>query len=195
MKPITALMICLMVSTIGYSQSSPTPRKGNFSETMTAVLKDFTFNYKNISGDLVLSQGEIDNYASNIELEGSESCMITRYHSALDTTASWQAIMGHYDEYDKAAKAYSTFYRNLNNVRIKLIDGSILFLKGNYESPKEELQFVTSALHLQTGDDRYKNLKVELELLYEMNGWVININVVSKEDDSKMRPDWMGKND
>jgi len=68
MKPITALMTCLMVSTIGYSQSSPTPRKGNFSETMTAVLKDFTFNYKNIAGDLVLSQGEIDNYASNIEL-------------------------------------------------------------------------------------------------------------------------------
>jgi hypothetical protein len=195
MKPTTALIICLLATTISYAQSPTKARKGNFSETMTAVLKDFTFNYKNIAGELVLSQGEIDNYASNIELDGAESCMITRYHSALDTTASWQAVMGHYEQYAQAAKAYNTFYRNLNNVNVKLIDGSILFLKGNYEAPKEELQFVTSALRLQTGDDRYKNLKVELELLYEMSDWVININVVTKEDDDKVRPDWMGKND
>lgn len=193
MKPNTTLLICLLATTICYGQTSTTSKKSSFSETMTSVLKDFTFNYKNISGNLILSQGEIDNYASKVMLDGAESCTITRYHSALDTTASWQAIMGHYDEYTKAAKAYTTFYRNLNNVNIKLIDGSILYLKGNYEAPKEESQFVTSALRLETGDDRYKNLKVEIELLYELNDWVININVVTKEADNEMRPDWMGK--
>jgi len=44
-----------------------------FDGAIDAVLKDLPFNLKNITGELVLAQGEFENYASIVELPGRSS--------------------------------------------------------------------------------------------------------------------------
>ncbi len=151
-----------------------------------AVLKDFPNNLRNISGELVMAQGEFENYASIVQLPGSEECVVTRYHSADDTTASWQAKMYSSDEFDKASKKYKDLFRQLKACYLKLVDGSIIYLNGDWEPAKESSAFTTSTLRLTTGDWRYRDVKVELELVYRLADWAVNINIVSKKRDDEV---------
>lgn len=158
----------------------------SFPATINAVLKDFPYNLRNISGELVMAQGEFENYASIVVLPGSEDCIVTRYHSADDTTASWQARMFSSDDFGAAEKKYHELFRQLQGCYLKLVDGSVIYLKGDWEPAKEGAAFTTSTLRLVTGDWRYREVKVELELVYQLADWAIHINIVSKKPDDKV---------
>lgn len=166
-----------------------------FSKAVETVLGDFPYNFKHITGDLVLAEGEMEQYASTITLPGSVHCVIGRYHSVLDTTASWQALMFSGESFEDAAREYQRLYRQLKGCRVKMVDGSAFYLYGDYEAPSESMDFVTSDLRVQTSDHRFKEFKVELEIRYQMPEWVVNINMVSKKKDSEMRPDWWTRAD
>lgn len=158
----------------------------SFPAAINAVLKDLPYNLRNITGELVLAQGEFENYASIVELPGSENCIVTRYHSADDTTASWQAKMLSSDDFDQAAKAYHELFRKLQGCYLQLVDGSVVYLRGDWEPAKEGASFTTSTLRLMTGDWRYKDVKVELELVYQLADWAIHINIVTKKRDDEV---------
>ncbi|HEY4285765.1 MAG TPA: hypothetical protein VGN00_01590 [Puia sp.] len=158
----------------------------SFPAAINAVLKDFPYNLRNITGELVLAQGEFENYASIVELPGAENCIVTRYHSADDTTASWQAKMLSSDDFDEASKAYHALFRKLQGCYLQLVDGSVVYLKGEWEPVKDGASFTTSTLRLMTGDWRYKDVKVELELVYQLADWAIHINIVTKKRDDEV---------
>ena len=84
----------------------------------------------------------------------------------------------------QAAFQYKDLYRQLKGCYLKLVDGSVIYLKGEYEEPTEEKDFSTSDFKLETGDHRYKDVKIELELLYVFPEWEVNINVISKQKDN-----------
>ncbi len=185
MKQIMFACVALITATGALAQNSFTSRREEpFSKVMEAVLHDFPNNYRNISGDLVLDQAEIENYASLVQLPGASECMVTRYHSVEDTTASWQAKMFHNEDYKLVAVQYKELYRQLKNCYLRLVDGSIIYLNAEWEAPTEEKPFVMSTLRLATGDERYKEMKIDLEMVYQFPEWTININVVGKKDDS-----------
>lgn len=185
----------LLGATIGHAQMKinlPTKQKSDvFSSSISTVLMDVPYNFRNISGKLALAEAEIEQYESRVQLPGSESCLVTRYHSVRDTTASWQATMSRYEDFQQASKAYQQLFRQINGTSVALIDGSPFYLKGKFEAASEELDFVTSTLRLQTADQRYKKVKVEVALQYRMPEWIVQVYVGSKEDDDKVRPDWM----
>ena len=52
-----------------------------FPAVINAVLADFPNELRHITGELLLAQGEFENYASMVELPGAENCTVTRYHS------------------------------------------------------------------------------------------------------------------
>jgi len=158
----------------------------SFPATINAVLKDFPYNLRNITGELVLAQGEFENYASIVVLPGAENCIVTRYHSADDTTASWQAKMYSGDDFNQAAKVYHELFRKLQGCYLQLVDGSVVYLRGDWEPAKEGASFTTSTLRLMTGDWRYKDVKVELELVYQLADWAIHINIVTKKRDDEV---------
>ncbi|HMI62787.1 MAG TPA: hypothetical protein VK518_17845, partial [Puia sp.] len=182
MKPIMPLIlaiaascsVCAQTGSLSHEDSLvlaeagiPAPRVLSFPAAINAVLKDFPYNLRNITGELVLAQGEFENYASIVELPGAENCIVTRFHSADDTTASWQAKMLSSDDFDQAAKAYHELFRKLQGCYLQLVDGSVVYLRGDWEPAKEGASFTTSTLRLMTGDWRYKDVKVELELVYQ----------------------------
>jgi hypothetical protein len=191
-KNLTNLLLAVMatLSVAAQPKLFDNPPSG-FSKSMEIILGDFPYNYKHITGDLVQTEGEIEQFASTITLPGAESCTIGFYHSALDTTASWQALMFRNEAFEKAAKEYKHLYHQLNRCKLRMVDGSVYELSGDMETPAEENDMLVSELKIQTADERYRNFKVELEMLYRLDQWVININVVSRKKDSEEHPDWM----
>src|SRR5690349_24699085 len=85
-------MLPVIIAQAQVKTTEKTPNTG-FLRAVEIVLADFPYNYNHITGDLVLSQGEFEQYASTVSLPGSLSCLVGRYHSELDSTASWQAVM------------------------------------------------------------------------------------------------------
>jgi hypothetical protein len=158
----------------------------SFPAAIDAILGDFPYNLRHVTGELVLAQGEFENYASMVSVPGAQSCIVTRYHSADDTTASWQAKMFSSDDYDLAARQYQELFRKLKTCYVRLVDGSIINLEGVWEPAREGTSFTTSTLRLMTGDWRYKEVKVELELVYQLADWAVNINIVSKKRDDEV---------
>ena len=157
-----------------------------FPSAIDSVLRDFPYNLRHITGELVLAQGEFENYASLVMVPEAQSCVVTRYHSADDTTASWQAKMFNSDDFDEANREYQQLYRQLKTCYVKFVDGSIFYLEGQWEPAKSGASFTTSTLRLMTGDWRYKDVKVELELVYLLADWAVNINIVSKLRDDEV---------
>jgi hypothetical protein len=153
--------------------------RGNeqFSAAIEAVLHDIPSNFRHITGELVLAEGEIENYSCTVELPGAELCVITRYHSASDTTASWQAKMYSSEDFEKVSRRYHSLYNQLRSCYLLLADSSSVFLKGDWEPAREDIPFATSTLRLSTGEERYEEVRVQLEMLYQANGWVVNINI------------------
>ncbi|MBC7902273.1 MAG: hypothetical protein H7Y27_02585 [Gemmatimonadaceae bacterium] len=185
MKQIQALCLALLAFTFTHAQlKGPLLKSGPFPKAIEAVLHDFPNNLRNLNGELILSLAEIDNYESLVKMPGSIECSITRYHSVEDTLASWQAKMFQGEEFNVAAQRYTELYRQLKSCYLRLVDGSIVYLNCSYDAPKEENDFVTSTLRLDTGDWHYKEVKIELELVYQFPEWIVNINVVNKKKDT-----------
>jgi hypothetical protein len=188
---VLALMASLAISS-SRAQAPParpgaaTADTSRFSVAIEAVLHDFPDNLYHISGELVLAEGETENYSSRVAPPGAMNCVITRYHSIVDSTASWQAKMYSQEDFGKAARQYHELYKKLSNCYLRLADSSIIYLKGNWEPAREEITFTTSTLRLDMDDDRYKDVKVELELVYLASDWVVNINIISKKADDEV---------
>lgn len=185
-------MVAILAMLSSYSQFHLLSNKENpsFSKAIETILGDFPYNYRNITGDTALAEGELTQFNSRVTLPGAYTCLVAHYHSALDTSASWQAFMFRHEEFEKAAKEYKRLYQQLKHCKLRMVDGSVYNLEGDYEAPDESLDFVTTAFLLQTADDRFREFKVELELLYKLDEWVVNINMVSKKKDNEVRPDW-----
>jgi len=175
-----ALILTVAIST-AYAQSTPVPP--SFPQVIDLVLRDFPNNLRHITGELVLAQGEVENYASMVALPESEHCIITRYHSTEDTTVSWQAKMLVTDDFGKADHAYRELYGKLQQCYIQLVDGTVVYLKGSWSPAKEGAAFTTSILRLAVNDQRYREVRVELELVYELAQWGVSINIYNKRED------------
>ncbi len=160
-------------------------RSSSFSKAFAEVLLDYPNNFNNITGDLVLSQGEFEHYASTVKLPGARSCIVGKYHSLSDSTASWQAVMYSHDEFELASKEYRKIFRQLKTTPVTLVDGSKIYLVGEMAELDESHDFSVSTFYFPTADTRYRDFKVELEMLYSMNEWVINLNLVKRKKDEE----------
>jgi hypothetical protein len=183
--PFITVLMAAAFST-AHAQTQTAPVTPSFGQVIDLVLRDFPNNLRNITGDLVLAQGEVENYVSMVALPESENCTITRYHSKVDTTVSWQARMLVTDDFGKADRSYKELYRKLQQCYIQLMDGTIVYLKGTWEPAKEEAAFTTSTLRLGVDDWRYREVKVELTLVYELAQWGVSINIYSKKPDDEV---------
>jgi hypothetical protein len=173
-----AVTVCCPVR----AQTSVSP----FVSAIDSVLRDFPNNLRHITGELVLAQGEFENYVSMVQLPGSADCIITRWHSTGDTTASWQAKMYSGDDFSAAEKCYRQLYRQLKGCYMRLHDSSLVYLNGEWNPAKEEAAFTSSTLRLGFDDWRYREVQVELELVYLMADWAVRINIVSKPPDDAL---------
>lgn len=193
MKKISTLTVAILAIGTAHAQLNlfkKDPANPGFGKAVELILGDFPYNYKHLTGDLVLQEGELWQYAPTVKLPGAQTCVIAHYHSGLDTTASYQGFMFKADDYEAAAKEYRRLFTQLKGCKLRMVDGSVYFLDGEYDEPAEEKDFVVSMLKIQTADDRFKLFKVELEMLFKIDHFVVNINFITRKKDEDQRPDW-----
>lgn len=187
-KCLATLFVLFAVTTAGFGQwyksLLPSPA---FTKALETVVLDFRLDYKNIQGDIVDSLGQTDTYESAIKLPGAADCRILRFHSEVDTTACWQAIIYSGDSYKEAIQAYQNTVRLMKKSNIRWIDHSVVNFTGELVSPREDIRFTTSTLVLTLDDPRYRGFRAEIELLAtDHDHWEVQLNLSKKPEAGKM---------
>ncbi len=184
MKKCTLTILCsgilFFTQAQFYKSVLPSPQ---FNDSLTKVVIDFRNNFKKIQGKELTPQVGMEVYQSKVSLPGASHCTIYRFHSKLDTTASWQAIMYDGNDYDEAVKAYKNTCRLVNKSRIKWIDRSIASFTGNMEKNDDNVSFANTLLQLDVSDPRYKNFYAEIEIASGSSGWEVHLNLHAKKND------------
>src|SRR5258708_3230117 len=112
---------------------------------------------------------------------------LSRADDSGDETAwGWRAKRKKYDGVGRAAQQDPDLYKKREHCYLRVVDGSIIYLEGVWEPAKEDAAFTTSTLRLTTGNWRYKEVKVELELVYLLAEREVNINILTKKRDGEV---------
>ncbi|MES2890378.1 MAG: hypothetical protein V4725_00150 [Bacteroidota bacterium] len=186
----TTLIVLLFICSSSLSHAQffkqvRTNTNDSFDDSLTQVVSVFKTNYYPIQGKQLTSQGLVDVYQSNVGVPGASHCIIQRYHSEEDTSASWQAIMYEGESFEEAVKIYRTIYKTLKKAKIKNGATSIFSFTGDLEEPNESVRFTVSPLKLNTPEDAYKYFYAEVEITSNYDGWEVHLNLHSKKNDNE----------
>lgn len=183
----TLLLTCLcfvFIHTKAQIFKPATSTANYFSDSLTNIVVDFAFNFKNIQGESLPGEVDADVFQSKIGLPGAQGCMIKRYHSVLDNTASWQCTMYSGDSYEEAAAAYKKVFSQVKHARLKGIGSSAANFEGEMEKADENVRFAVSSLRMKTTDWHYANLVADVELTSSYGGWEVHLNLYYKSRDT-----------
>lgn len=155
-----------------------------FSESINVVVCDFKNNFYHIQGEPMIPQEEMDVYKSNISLPGSINTVIYRFHSKIDTTASWQTIIFQGENYANALKAYKNTSRLLNKCRISLPGNGPVGFTGKLNEPEPNVTFAGSSFKLNTDDVAYAKFFADIEIVNTgFDSWEVRLNLHNKKED------------
>lgn len=153
-----------------------------FNNSLSLVINDARHNYYSIQGISLTNETDRDSYQSVITLPGSVQCIIYRYRSLEDTSASWQAIMYKGDNYKDAARSYKNTFRSVKKSRFQVDNKNIVF-KGELDEPDESLRFKVSILKTSIPDIVTTNFIAEIEMINTYYGWEVHLNLQSRKND------------
>jgi len=128
----------------------------------------------------------MDVYKSSISLPGAQHCVIYRFHSKTDTTASWQALMYDGENYKEALKAYKNSCKMVDRCRVTLSNGTSASFSGKMEEPDANLRFSSTSYKLNTKETVYEKFYAEVELLNTgIDSWEVHVSLQSKKEDDE----------
>lgn len=155
-----------------------------FAESLAVVVENYQNNYQKIQGAALPADEDRDIFQSAIHLPGTSKCVIYRFHSVEDTTASWQAIIFSGEDFKEASKVYKNTFKYLKQTKFKVGEIKNSF-EGDMISPTDELRFTTTILRPAVYSEMYKNFIAEIEMINTIEGWTVQLNLHSRKDDSE----------
>ena len=183
LMPLAMLLLIVNANAQFYKPLLPSPA---FSENLGKITQAFRNNYYQIQGEALPSQEDVDVYRSSVALPGAKQCVIYRFHSKTDTTASWQGIMYTGDSYKDALKQYKNTCRLVDKCRVKFADNTAASFTGKIDEPETELRFVSSLFTLNTKDAVYDHFYAEVEMVnLTFDQWEVRLNLQSKKEDTE----------
>ncbi|GGH67870.1 hypothetical protein HNQ91_001568 [Filimonas zeae] len=179
-----ALLLCAL-TTVVHAQfyKSVLPAPAGFNNALEKIVLDFRYDYKTIQGQQLSRETEVESYTSAVQLPGAKECVITRFHSKQDTTASWQGVMYRGDNYKEAVRVYKSLVRQVKRSQMQWLDNSAVYFLGDLEEPKEEVGFANTVLSLDVADAVYRQFVAEVELSGNDVDWTVTLNFHKKRDD------------
>lgn len=186
-KTLLMLLVLFLAGTTVRAQLlKPSAASLAFTEKLALITQSFRSNFYQIQGEKLPSQDDLDLFQSDVELPGAQHCVIYRFHSKTDTSASWQGIMYSGDNYNEAIKIYKTNCRLINKCKVYLNGYNLAVYKGNIDNPDTDLRFVSSVFLLNTTDPVYDQFYAEVELVnLNFEQWEVRLNLQSKKDDAE----------
>jgi len=185
-KTLLTTFLCIVVFLSHAQIIKPAIKANNaFADSLTEIVTDYSNNFKNIQGDLLPAEIDADTYLSKIGLPGATGCVIKRYHSVVDNSASWQAVLFTSDSYEEAVKYYKKVFTQIKKIKVKGINSSTGVFEGTMEKLDENVRFSVSSLRLKTPDFRYRNFAADIELVNNYDGWEVHLNLYKKKKDTE----------
>jgi hypothetical protein len=186
MKKPALLIISFFAVAITQAQllKQPIPKSNSFEDSLNKVVIDFANNFKNLQSTRLPAEIDADTYISTICLPGAVHCTIMRYHSVVDNSASWQAVVYAGESYAEAVMAYKKIFGKVKKSKIRGIDNSSADFEGTIETADENVRFAVSSLRLKTADIRYTNFVADIELVNNYDGWEVHLNLYKKKKDT-----------
>ncbi len=184
-KIFTLSVALLLIINFSYGQllSKITP-PNPFAQSLSAIIENYQNNYFAIQGEALPPDQDRDIYKSTIGLPGASSCVIFRFHSAEDTTASWQAVLYNGEDFNEASRVYKNSFKYLKQTKFKEGIKSNSF-EGSLETPTEYLKFTSSILRPAVYTEGYKNFMAEIEMINTIDGWTVQLSLHSRKADTE----------
>jgi hypothetical protein len=157
-----------------------------FTDNLARITQAFRTNYYQVQGEALSSQDDVEMYSSTIVLPGASHCVIYRFHSKTDSTASWQAVMYEGENYKEALKAYKNTCKQVDKCKVTLLNNIPASYSGKMDEPDTNLRFASSVFRLKTNDAVYDRFYAEVELLNTgYDQWEVHLNLQNKKDDDE----------
>lgn len=162
------------------------PIPNAFRSDVQKVVADFPSQFAALRGDVRMTNPQTVEYASLVQIDKAEDCIITRYSSNAKPVYSMQAVMLHTEDFKEAEKKYKWLFTQLKGMNVKYVVDQYT-LQGVYEAPAEERKFTTSTLAVAHPPQALQKLRVEVSMQFEFPEWKVSLTVFEKEkDDDEM---------
>lgn len=186
MKKNKLLILCLITSiNLSAQLLKPAARSNSFEDSLNIVLTDYKTNFTSLQGSILSAETDTETYQSNTCLPGATHCIIMRFHSVVDKSASWQATLYAGDDYDTAMKTYKKVFEQLKKAKLKGVNGTTSSFEGTLELPDENVRFAVSTFRLKSPDMGYMDFAADVELISNYGGWEVHLNLYKKKKDTE----------
>ncbi len=188
MRKISLLLLALLLITFSLSAQfiKKTSTGPSFTDNLALITKAFQNNFYQIQAERLPSNENLDVYNTTVFLAGSQHCVIYRFYSKNDTSASWQGIMYSGENYKDAIKMYKNTCRLVDKCRVSFNNNETAIYKGKIEEPDANLRFASSVFRLNSKDALYEHFCAEVEILNTgFEQWEVRINLQNKRDDTE----------
>lgn len=183
-KSLTVIMLLLAYSTQAQFYKKVLPGNGGISAAVATITENFQNNFHHIQGNELPPDEGKKIYRSTVLIPGATQQVIYRFNSREDTTASFQALLYEGESFKEASKIYKQAFRQVKGTKFNGGFEKISF-SGHMEEPTENLRFTTSLLRPDVSGGAYKNFIAEIELLYAVEGWKVQLNLHSRKNDEE----------
>jgi hypothetical protein len=184
-KPLLAVVL-LCAFTVHAQVHLPIPNA--FRSDVQKVVADFPSQFAALRGDVLITNPQTVEYASLLQIDKSQECIITKYSSNGKPIYSLQAVMLHTENFEEAQKRYKWIFAQLKGLNVKYVVDQYT-LHGTYEAPAEERKFTTSTLALADPPAELQKLRIEVAMQFEFPEWKVALTVFEKEKDDEAEAD------
>ena len=165
---------CLFSQRIPFNQA--------LKQSLHKVVLDFPNAFQSIKGEALPSELGAIQYQSQHALKGSLENKIIGYPSANKTVWSFESKLLATDNFAQFRNAYRAFYQDLNSPQLFKKEGLKYRPEAPYLAPTETLRQISNLFRVQTQDDVYTDLVIDLSGMYIDFNWVIYLRVYEKQD-------------
>jgi hypothetical protein len=158
------------------------PLPNAFRNDVQKVVADFPSQFASLRGDVRITNPQTVEYASLLQVDKAEDCIITKYSSNAKPVYSLQALMLRTENFSEAEKKYRWLFTQLKGMNVKYVVDQYT-LQGLYEAPAEARKFTTSTLAVAHAPEALQKLRIEVSMQFEFPEWNVALTVFEKEKD------------
>lgn len=180
MKKISLAIIFALTSTVLFAQRIPFNQA--FKQSLHKVVLEFPNAFQSIKGEPLPSELGAVQYQSQHALKGSLENKIIGYPSAKKMEWSFESKLLVTDNFAQFRNTYHALYQELKSPQLLKKEGLRYRPEAPYLAPTATLRQISNLFRVQTQDDVYTNLVIDLSGMYIDFNWVIYLRVYEKQD-------------